>query len=117
MNYSKFFNISSYPSAEWSKPMKEVALYLADSIVDVPPPTIEPMASSGEVALLARAVVAKIATLNKGELHGEFAVCISCEQTLTAALVAFLPPNAYILCAVFDDEGVFAGFREIRFKR
>ena len=50
---SNFINFTNHPSSKWSKEQTEAALALADKIIDVPFPDIDPMATKEEVIRLA----------------------------------------------------------------
>lgn len=82
-------NLSNHPSTFWDEKQKQAAGQYGQ-LTDIPFPSINPEASTDNIALLAETYESKVRKLLSEESSGPFAVHIMGEFTFCFALVARL---------------------------
>jgi hypothetical protein len=86
-------NLSNHPSHQWQPAQKDLALEKYGSVIDIPFPQLDPMATMSEILLLAKQHVEKCSKLLKETGKETHAIHIMGEHTFVYAFVRIMQQN------------------------
>jgi hypothetical protein len=79
-----FLNITNHPSSQWSLVQIQAAVALGGQISDIPFPAVKPTAAVEEIAALAEAIVAQVASDAVCMVQGEWSLTYAITKRLRA---------------------------------
>jgi hypothetical protein len=91
---SKFINISNHPSTEWGNEQLKMAYEIADEIVDISFPAVDPAESDAKLRQLCSEIVFLLESLSDNNTLNH-SVHVMGEMRLTFLIVKTLQANGY----------------------